>query len=99
LSTEYKNNHTKLDVLCDKGHIFGISYGNFKHGRRCPICARNNGTSKMEKEILNHVLNNYTGIIIPNDKTVIINPKSGRYLELDIWLPELKKAIEFNGTY
>ncbi len=29
----------------------------------------------------------------------IVNPKTGNYLELDIFLPELNKAIEYNGIY
>jgi len=36
---------------------------------------------------------------IPNDRTVIKNPKTERGLELDIWFPSLNKAIEFNGEY
>ncbi|KFZ26327.1 MAG: hypothetical protein KQ78_01500 [Candidatus Izimaplasma bacterium HR2] len=41
----------------------------------------------------------YQQNIIENDRTTIINPDTGYYLELDIFIPELRKAIEFNGTY
>jgi len=37
--------------------------------------------------------------VIPNDRTQILNPLTGKNLELDIWMPELKKAIEYNGEY
>jgi len=39
LSTEYVNNKQKLDVLCNKGHIYKTSFyiwNKMKH--RCPIC-------------------------------------------------------------
>ena len=37
--------------------------------------------------------------IIENDRTIIKNPSTGHYLELDIWLPSIRCAIEYNGTY
>ncbi len=55
--------------------------------------------SKGEKEIVEYVKNNYNYIIKENDRTLIQNPKTNNYLELDIWLPELNKAIEYNGKY
>ena len=46
---------------------------------------------KAESYILDHL--DYNGQIQPNNRK-IINPK-----ELDIYIPDLKLAIEFNGTY
>jgi len=37
--------------------------------------------------------------VINNDRTQIINPLTNRHLELDVWIPELNKAIEYNGIY
>lgn len=37
--------------------------------------------------------------VIPNDRSQLINPRTGRNLELDIWIPSMNKAIEFNGSY
>lgn len=51
------------------------------------------GTSKLEIEFQNFIKQNYTKNIILNNTTIL----SG--LELDIYLPELKLAFEFNGTY
>lgn len=39
ISTEYKNTHSKLELVCPKGHRFWMSYSNFKQGQRCPECA------------------------------------------------------------
>jgi len=99
LSGEYKNNRVKMDIQCPEGHIFKMKYNNFQIGQRCPICNYNNISSKPEKEIQEYIRSIYNGKIINNDRNTIINPLTGWNLELDIYLPELNKAIEFNGTY
>lgn len=38
LSNSYKNRDEKLSVVCPKGHLFEITYGNFLNGRRCSEC-------------------------------------------------------------
>lgn len=38
LSEEYKNANTPLLVQCDNGHIYKVTFGNFKSGQRCAIC-------------------------------------------------------------
>lgn len=38
LSTEYKNNSSKLKIKCPKEHIFEMSFANFKAGCRCGEC-------------------------------------------------------------
>jgi hypothetical protein len=50
-------------------------------------------TSLKEKEIFNFIKSIYSGLVIQNDRK-ILKPK-----ELDIYLPELKLAIEYNGVY
>ena len=60
----------------------------------CTICNPiNSGESFSEKEIVNFIRSIYLGEIIENDRSVI-QPK-----ELDIYLPEIKLAIEFDGLY
>jgi hypothetical protein len=43
LSTEYEyvNTQKKLDIQCNKGHIFKMNFNTFKRGTRCSICANN----------------------------------------------------------
>jgi len=53
--------------------------------------------SKAERYVGDLVKRFTDTIVIENDRTQIINPKTGNYLELDIWLPYLRKAIEYNG--
>ena len=99
LSKEYKNVHTKLLIQCHEGHQYDVTYGNFQQGQRCPVCWKLDSYSRSEKECLNVVKQLTNEIIIENDRTQIINPKTNYFLELDMWIPSLKKAIEFNGEY
>jgi len=99
LSDNYKNAFDKLLVKCPKNHVYEVTWSNFKKGRKCPICRYQSLISKEEKEITNYVKSIYAGYIVENDRTQIINPKTGYFLELDVWMPEIKKAIEYNGEY
>jgi len=99
VSKKYKNNYTKLDLICPEGHKFEMRYNCFQKGKRCPECVKHMVISKGEKEVLNFVQSIYGGKIIENDRSQVINPLTGKYLELDIWLPEINKAIEYNGVY
>ena len=61
------------------------------------ICTNCNPINKpvsiQEKELLDFVKSNYNGEIIHNDRSVI-HP-----YELDIYFPDLRLAIEYNGDY
>lgn len=97
LSNNYKNALTPILLKCKNGHSFKMAYNCFQQGQRCPICSRT--YSKAEKEIVNYIKIMYNGTIIENDRTQVINPLTGKNLELDIFLPECSKAIEYNGIY
>lgn len=65
-----------------------------KHHEICTICnPLHKSYSCGEKELVEYVSSIYDGIILENDRTVI-KPR-----ELDIYLPELCLAIEYNGDY
>jgi len=99
LEKEYVNAHTKMKMECPEGHIFWIRWNDFQQGIRCSECFRLKSFSKGEKEVLEYIQSITDTTIISNDRTQIINPKTGCNLELDIFLPQIKKAIEYNGTY
>ncbi len=59
----------------------------------CTICNPFNNKSGMEIQLLNYIRSIYDGEIVENSRSVI-SP-----YEMDIYLPELKMAFEFNGLY
>lgn len=95
----------KMVILTDenvlKNNIFNIKClsCNTTHSREltnkrwsniyCPECFKDPNISKEEKSVLNYIKENYTGEIIENYKI--------ENLELDIFLPEVKLGIEYNG--
>jgi len=97
LSDTYKNNCVKLLTVCPNGHKYSVKFGAFKDsGHRCSTC--DNKSSKAEIDVQNYIES--LGIpIVRNDRTQIVNPLTGRNLELDIWIPSMSKAIEYNGLY
>jgi len=98
LSTSYNNRDQYLNFMCDKGHVHKISYGKWLSGQRCAICNAESTSSRQEQEVQDYV-ESLGYRIIRNDRTQIINPLTNRNLELDIWIPDKNKAIEYNGTY
>lgn len=61
--------------------------------RLCNSCYKSLSTSKYEQEIAEYISTFYTGDLVRNSRD-IISP-----YELDIYYPEKKIAIEFNGDY
>lgn len=99
ISKNYKNAFAKIEIQCPKGHVFRMKFNNFQQGQRCPECNKHLVVSKGEKEVYRYVTSVLDKEIIENDRSQIVNPLTRRYLELDIWIPSLNKAIEYNGEY
>lgn len=91
--TIYTNAETNVIIICPiHGEFTQMAY-NHLTGRGCLKCAFHEKKSKGEKELCNYIRSLYSGKIIENDR-IVIKPK-----ELDIYLPELKLALEYNGEY
>lgn len=82
---------TKIDIICKEHGVFKqrplwhIIYAN-----GCPKCKTL--VSKPHQDIIDFIKLHYNGQIIINDRALI-------GFELDIVLPDLKLAIEFNGSW
>jgi hypothetical protein len=83
---------TKMKITCPEHGIFYQYPNDHLNGRGCLKCSNSGRYSKAEKEVLDFIRRNYNGEVLENVKKVISK-------ELDIYLPELKLAIEFNGLY
>lgn len=85
---------TRIKFVCPKGHKSQITGRKWRMGRRCSKCS----VSKEEYQIREFL--DEQGISYEmNDRSTIKNPKTGHYLELDLWFPDKYKAIEHNGVY
>ena len=99
LTEVYENAHQKLEYICPRGHRHFVIWNkwNSKRKQRCPFC-NNTGVSKWEKTVKSFLTESNINHI-SNDRKQLLNPETGYNLELDIWFPDLNKAIECNGLY
>lgn len=97
LTKTYENAFQKLNYICPRGHRHFVSWNRWQQRQRCPFC-NNTGISKWEKIVKNFLVGLNVDYI-PNDRTQLINPNTNHNLELDMWMPQLNKAIECNGDY
>jgi len=92
ISDTYTNNHAYYDFVCTaNGHAFKSTANNILRRDRtnaCPVCQGSNQQAELVEFIKR------LGVeITVNDRT-LISP-----LELDIVIPNLRIAIEYNGVY
>lgn len=88
-----RNNKPILMRSINCGHEFETSPINFRAHPVCPICS--NKRSLEEIEISKFIRSIYSGQIIQNYKL----KQNNKTLEIDIYVPERKLGIEFNGLY
>jgi len=89
--TVYLGTHIKVKILCEKHGAFMQSPRHHLAGSKCPVCAKTRSSG--EHAILMFVRDELGLDVISRDRTQIM-PK-----ELDIFVPSLKVAIEYNGSY
>ena len=95
----YINNKIKSIVICPKHGEFETNFNNlYSKNRNCPKCIDRH-SSKAEKEIVEYIKTFYDKCIEENNRNIILNEYTNNYLELDIYLPDINLAIEFNGIY
>lgn len=89
LLSKYEKSNKYLYYICPNGHKGRMRWYNWKAGKRCPKCAKQQ--SKNEAEISNF-LQKYVNVI-ERDRTLIAP------YELDIVIPDQNIAIEYCGLY
>lgn len=86
----YKGTWEKVEIICKKHGSFFITPNNFLQGKGCPACGNHLSVAQDEiYKFLKKVLDDVE--VIKNDKSTL----SG--IELDIYIPSLCFAIEYNG--
>ena len=90
LSEEYVNSYTKLKIECEKGHVYEMTWDNFKQGSRCGMCTSSKGEKEIEK-----ILNKYDIKFTSEyrfDDCVFYN-----CLPFDFYLNDYNVCIEYDG--
>lgn len=83
----------RATVLCSNGHTITQEPSNIlQHNTGCPSCF-NLGTSKAEISLIEFIESIYSGWMLTKDRSIL----EGK--ELDVVLPDIGLAIEYNGTY
>lgn len=86
----------EVPIRCGLGHVFERSFTYLREGHWCPECHRTRPktNAKAQIELYNYVLLKYPDALY--NKSGMLKSKM---LELDIYIPSLKKAIELDGEY
>lgn len=90
ISNEYVNTAHKLEIKCDKGHIYNMSPDSIKSGSRCPVC----NISKGEEAIENFLINNNFSF---KRQHVLKGCRYKWALRFDFYVPDLNLLIEYDG--
>lgn len=91
ITKEGNSIRSNFSYICNNGHQHTQNVGNFITGSRCPKCTRT--TSTEELELRAFIVEQYPEWVEFGDRTIL----EGK--ELDIVIPDLGIAIEFNGTW
>ena len=90
LLSDYNGIMYNVMLLCPNGHEWEVTPNNFKtHYRRCSHCSGSTGQRLLQEKLKEHIKED----VIYNDRKVLNG------LELDIYYPDLKIAIEYQGNY
>ena len=87
---EYSGYQNQIEIICKRHGMFKQTPDNHLHGSGCPKCGAM--LSKNEREIIDYI-KSYDIKVIEHDKEML------KGLELDLYLPDYKIAIEYNGIY
>lgn len=92
LSDVYINSKTQYSWECARGHHWEASANNISNGWWCPTCSKKR--SQKELMIYHYVKAKYPDALSSPTKML-----KSRRLTLDIYVPSLKKAVEFDGYW
>lgn len=95
-----RDDHIILCKKCNKSftYISDRRYRIKNNIELCPYCnPQKVSASFLEVELQHYIEEIYDGTIVNNCRSIIKKPESKFHLELDVYLPELKLAFEFNG--
>lgn len=91
LSENYIDNRQKLDIKCNNGHVFQMSYNKFKDSNcRCTICTSSSG----EQTIFKILKDNNIDFVHQHR---FDDCKYDKHLPFDFYIPSINLCIEYDG--
>lgn len=96
---EYKNNHTKVEIICPIHGSFWTKPNSHLIGRNCPSCSVIGSSG--ERDIADYVASLLGEENICRNARNILVDETGkiRQYEIDIYIPSMKVGIEVNGEH
>ncbi len=89
-----RGSHYNASWICPDGHKYSCPVKDRTgKNRGCPICKRRTHTSFPEQAVFFYIKKMFDDAINGDRKTL------GNKMELDIYIPSLKTAIEYDGSY
>ncbi len=92
LSDSYLNSRESMLWACSVNHRWKATYHSIQSGSWCPTCSG----MRSNKEL---VVLDWVRVLYPDAVGSVNGLLESRGLELDIYIPSLKKAIEFDGFH
>ena len=92
---EYKNNYTKVKIICSKHGVFEQTPTNHYHTAGCTYCGKNYQKENWMREVLESLFSTPFPSVRPG---FLKRKKTGCNLELDCFSDVLKLAVEYQGT-
>lgn len=96
LGEDYTNVAKKCTILCSKHGKFKLTVADIQDGHGCRACSV--GKSQPNDDLFN-LTQNLGFQAIKNDRSTLRNNRTNRPIELDIYVPSKKFAIEYCGLY
>lgn len=96
LSVEYKNNNSPIEWSCAEGHNWKAAFKSIKNDNQwCPKCSG----GKTQKLLFNIIKTIFVNNIVHYDYHKFDWLKTGKYakMEIDIYVDDIKLAIEYDG--
>lgn len=96
LSKEYKNAKTYLEWECEHGHTWKATFSDIVQGYWCPECV----VWKTQKKLTEIVRQIFPKFRVMSDYHIFpwLKTKKGGKQQIDIFVKEIKLAIEYNGA-
>lgn len=85
--------HRKVWWQCPVGHSYQASLSHRSHGTNCPICNAGRQTSFAEQAFFYYIKQIYP------DAQNRVHGLLGKRMELDIYIPSIRLAIEYDGVF